>query len=405
MVGVFDGHGGKACAQVVAKRLHHYIAACLLPNDTLKEYIASLSLSTPQELIHSYNDKIQFADNVSDLYKNSFIEFLNDLADVGNKQGFEMRKALEKAFLRLDEDLSKEALLNSAKTNEATFSVAESGACACVAHIDGVHLHMAHVGDCCAVLGKSQSLLILECNISLFPGTLSDANEWIANKLTPEHNTDNKSEVDRIIKEHPDKENNIISYGRLFEELQPLRALGDFRYKWSKECKMNFQVHLGEKLCISTADKSPFHYYTPPYLTATPEVNHRRLTPRDKFLVIASDGLWEKVSPLEVVRLVGEHMSGKVTFSRLKLKRNMCLNEINEILLKRKEALKTKPKDSNAATHLIRNAVGGGTEYGIDHRILSKSLSETDTLARYYRDDITVTVVFFDSEYWRDCSS
>lgn len=89
------------------------------------------------------------------MYKNSFIEFLKDLANVGYKQGFEMRKALEKAFLRLDEDLSKEALPKNTKVNMKTLSVAMSGTCACVAHIDGAHLHMAHIGDCCAVLGKT----------------------------------------------------------------------------------------------------------------------------------------------------------------------------------------------------------------------------------------------------------
>lgn len=160
MVGVFDGHCGAACAQVVAKRLYHYITACLLPRDTLIEYIASSSSPTSQELIHSYNDKIEFTENVRDLYKDSFRDFLRDLADVDNRQGFEMHKALEKAFLRLDEDLSKEALLKSTEVNMATFSVAEAGSCACVAHIDGGHLHTAHVGDCCAVLGKSQNFYV-----------------------------------------------------------------------------------------------------------------------------------------------------------------------------------------------------------------------------------------------------
>ena len=65
-----------------------------------------------------------------------------------------MRRALEKAFLRLDDDLSREALPKNGKVNMKTLSVAMSGAVACVAHIDGAHLHIANVGDCCAVLGK-----------------------------------------------------------------------------------------------------------------------------------------------------------------------------------------------------------------------------------------------------------
>lgn len=63
---------------------------------------------------------------------------------------------MERAFLRLDDDISREALPNpSGRINMKTLSVAMSGAVACVAHIDGAHLHVAHVGDSSAVLGKS----------------------------------------------------------------------------------------------------------------------------------------------------------------------------------------------------------------------------------------------------------
>lgn len=147
----------------------------------------------------------------------------------------------------------------------------------------------------------------------------------------------------------------------------------------------------------------PQNYFTPPYLTAKPDIVHHRLTPRDKFLIIATDGLWDMVSPLQTVRLVGEHMKGKVTLSPLKLPRkNMKLGEINEVLLQRKEGMKTKPRDSNAATHLIRNALGG-TDYGIDHNKLSQMLSLPDDVVRVFRDDITITVVYFDSEFLRHC--
>lgn len=79
-----------------------------------------------------------------------------------------MRKALENAFLRLDDDLSREALPNeSGRINMKTLSVAMSGCVACVAHIDGPHLHVAHVGDSSAVLGKSVSVVLFENNLSL----------------------------------------------------------------------------------------------------------------------------------------------------------------------------------------------------------------------------------------------
>lgn len=229
---------------------------------------------------------------------------------------------------------------------------------------------------------------------------LSESNSWLAKKLTLEHNTYNQAEVERILKEHPYNESTtVIRMERLLGQLAPLRSLGDFRYKWSKELMENVvSKHLGTHMV-------PPNYHTPPYLTAKPEVTYHKLTARDKFLVIASDGLWDIISPLQVVRLVGEHMSGKVTLSPLKLPRkSMRLSEINEMLLQRKEGLKTKPKDSNAATHLIRNALGG-TEYGIDHGKLSQLLSLPDDVVRVFRDDITVTVIYFDSEFLRHCPS
>lgn len=82
LVGIFDGHGGGACAQVVAKRLFHYITACLLPDEHLQKYLSSLKSSNPLELIKSYNDKVQFVDDVQDLYEKSFLKFIEDLSKV-----------------------------------------------------------------------------------------------------------------------------------------------------------------------------------------------------------------------------------------------------------------------------------------------------------------------------------
>lgn len=78
-----------------------------------------------------------------------------------------MRKALETAYIRLDDDLSKEALPNPGSVvNMKTLSVAMSGSVSCVAHIDGPHLHVAHNGDCNAVLG-SFTKIALKTNLRL----------------------------------------------------------------------------------------------------------------------------------------------------------------------------------------------------------------------------------------------
>lgn len=94
-------------------------------------------------------------------------------------------------------------------------------------------------------------------------------------------------------------------------------------------------------------------------------------------------------------------MSGKVTLTPLTLpKANMKLNDIKNLLLQRRDSLKRKPVDANACTHLIRNAIGG-SEYGVEHAKLSKSLTLAQDVVRYSRDDISITIVYFNTEYLR----
>lgn len=154
LLGVFDGHGGRTCAQIISKRLFHYISACLLPTKLLKQYLNTVNSSNKLELLQMFNDKVEFISEIRDLYQASFLTFVKDLIEMGCTKEFQMETALENAFLRLDNDLSNEALLNLGKSSAATtLAVAMSGAVAAVAHIDGPHLHVTGVGDCQAVLG------------------------------------------------------------------------------------------------------------------------------------------------------------------------------------------------------------------------------------------------------------
>ncbi|CAB0035597.1 unnamed protein product [Trichogramma brassicae] len=382
LLGVFDGHGGSACAQVASKRLLNYISASLLPPNILQTFIEEIKKGNNPQLLETFNDKIKFIKEIDEFYHASFVTFLEDLKKNDSANEFQMEAALEKAFLRLDDDISTEALTATGKNITRTLSVAMSGAVVSVAHIDGPHLHVANAGDCQCVLG-----------------VLSD-DGWSTKMMSVEHNSDNRSEVERIQSEHPANEkSSVIKMERLLGQLAPLRSMGDFRYKWSREILDSLAVPYYGQSAI------PPNYHTPPYLTCKPEVVYHRLTPKDKFLIIASDGLWDFISPLEAVRLVGEHMSGKVTLSPLKLpEKHMKLSDINEMLLQRKEGLKKKPLDGNAATHLIRNALGG-TEYGIKHSKISKMLTLPSEVVRLFRDDITITIVYVDSEFLRHCPS
>lgn len=314
LFGVFDGHAGPACAQVASKRILRYLAASLTDPDILRHQIGQQKAES-YSFLHCHNDKLEFVPEIRDIYENSFSRFAQDLllnhAHKSRRNGH-VEELIINAFLRLDQDLADEALEHP---SPRTLSVAMSGAVACVAHIDQTQLRVASTGDCVAVLGS-----------------VNDTGQWQAKKLTQEHNTENRAEVQRILDEHPASERETaIRMERLLGQLAPLRALGDFRYKWSKEVLDRFVVpHFGENVI-------PLHYHTPPYLTCRPDITHHELTNRDRFLILATDGLWDMLSPMQVVRLVGEHMNGKEFLRPLQVPEgDVSLGELQQMLAHRK---------------------------------------------------------------------
>ncbi|KAK7603643.1 hypothetical protein V9T40_003642 [Parthenolecanium corni] len=381
LFGVFDGHGGPACAQVLAKRLFDYICAGLLPKDILRQYAQSLEgRGPPMDLLEKYNETFDLLPELNSLYRKSFIKYVRKLLE-DDEELVEAKLALEKAILSLDEDISTEALnCEMPEVAAQTMQVAISGSVCCVVYIDGSHLHVANVGDCRAVLG-----------------VLTKDDVWKAKPLTYDHNYENKSEVARIRSEHPANEaRKVLQYGRLLGSLAPLRAFGDFSYKWSKAVqdklvKTKLPLELVKYFDLSNY-RSGF-YLTPPYLTVKPEITHHRLTSEDKFLIIATDGLWDEISSTEAVRFVAAHLRGKIVLDPFRVpKEDMKLKDIHELLLRRKQYFDVKPIDRNGATHLLRNALGCRASF---------SLADSKNFSRYDRDDITITIIYFDTTFPR----
>lgn len=95
-------------------------------------------------------------------------------------------------------------------------------------------------------------------------------------------------------------------------------------------------------------------------------------------------------------------MSGKAFLQPLKLpKRQIQLGEIEQMLDRRKGGLLKKPNDKNAATHLLRYALGASDLGNIEHQKLSHMLSLPQEIVRLFRDDITISIIYFDSNYLR----
>ena len=376
---VIDGHGGMSCAQAVSERLYSYVASVLLPHHILEEYSRSLRTDRPMELLgwHKFNNAYR-RNPIPPMYRNSLQKFVVEslsLSGLEDDYGDSVSSSIASAFIGLDSDISTEALPAAGVFDVDALDTAFSGACVCMAHVSGLDLHVTNTGDSRAVLGQ-----------------LNENGQWTAKRLSTDQNVDNEAEVKRVVSNHPMAESrHVLKNNRLLGQLVPLRAFGDVRFKWSLPELKNL-VNLLDTTYVHSI--IPMNYYTPPYLTATPDIMHHRLTPADRFLVLATDGIWETMSNSQVVQLVGEHIEGKETHVDFTPTHSgTSLGEINSVLRKRKATLARKADDQNVTTHLIRHALG------VSHGKVSEMLTLPADIVRYYRDDMTIIVVYFDSDY------
>jgi pyruvate dehydrogenase phosphatase len=169
--------------------------------------------------------------------------------------------------------------------------------------------------------------------------------------------------------------------------LLPFRAFGDIRFKWPLKKLKEYTVGLYGHGMI------PLNYFTPPYVTAKPEIMHRELNYKDKFLILATDGLWDLLSPERVIQLIGYHMHGQQSYDPYQLPedRAIRLKEVFQDLTKRRISILHQPMDHNSATHIIRHSLGN------EHIQLSNYLRAD--APRNIRDDITITIIYFDTDF------
>uniref|UniRef100_A0A3P9I147 Putative pyruvate dehydrogenase phosphatase isoenzyme 2 n=1 Tax=Oryzias latipes TaxID=8090 RepID=A0A3P9I147_ORYLA len=393
LFGVFDGHSGWACAQAVSERLLYYVAVAMMPKPCLEELERSMESSRRVPPIlqwYKHHADLNYRDSAS-LYNDHLRVFWQELLNNEDQDaGMSPQEALDCAFKRLDADISLEAQvpLSNDLLRSTAIQVAFSGCTACVAHVDTDGIYVANTGDCRAVLGVQ-----------------NQDGSWSALPLSLDHNSQNKAEVERIKAQHPPSERStVITDDRLLGVLMPLRSFGDMQFKLSRELQQNILASLEPGMDLdsfSLYQYTPPNYLTPPYLEVTPEITYHKLRPQDRFLILATDGLWDELQNEEAVRLVGEHLSGvhvqaPVSPTEKKLK----LGQMHELLLKR-QARASPALDANAATHLIRHALGTGDYGELSQERLASMLALPEDLARMYRDDITATVLYLNFDLAR----
>lgn len=374
--GVYDGHSGWTTSAKLRQTLISYVAREL--NNTYKSALDNPALKFPTpESIDS---------------------------------------AIKNGFLRLDNEIVHEAVkkVNHSKSKVAAaefLAPALSGSCALLSFYDSRNktLRVACTGDSRAVLGRR-----------------GPSGKWTATALSIDQTGANEEEAKRMRAEHPG-EPNVVMNGRVLGGLEPTRAFGDAIYKWTLETQ--------ERLKENYFGRSPLKLLkTPPYVTAEPVITTTKVQPENgDFVVLATDGLWEMLTNEEVVGLVGrwldvqakdggKNASGWLSSwfgSQAKLPVEAPTKAQNDLGGQRRPIRQDQwgmkadlndrfvVEDKNAATHLVRNALGGKDQdqlcalltlpspYSRRYRYVNPSAALGDCSSHNHRDDLTVTVIFF----------
>ncbi|PGH00247.1 hypothetical protein AJ79_08261 [Helicocarpus griseus UAMH5409] len=303
--------------------------------------------------------------------------------------------AIKNGFVRLDHEIVHESVKQVMKSNSKRVAAellapALSGSCALLAFYDSRSnlLRVACTGDSRAVLGRR-----------------APSGKWTATPLSEDFTGSTQSEVERLRREHPG-EQNVVRNGRILGNLEPSRAFGDAFYKWSRETQ--------DKIKRQFFGRTPHPLLkTPPYVTAEPVITTTPVEPRNgDFVVLATDGLWEMLSNEEVVGLVGQWLEKQRSQdggtkgwlqSWFRSESNLPVEQASmdatsgqRLPIRQQQynipsnSSRFVVEDKNAATHLVRNALGGK-----DNDMVCALLTLPSPYSRRYRDDLTVEVIFF----------
>ncbi|WCJ41227.1 Protein phosphatase 2C family protein [Euphorbia peplus] len=299
---------------------------------------------------------------------------------------------------RLKEQLNRSGLDNGAinhsdvlkalsqalkKTEDAYLDIADKmlvenpelalmGSCVLVMLMKGEDVYVMNVGDSRAVLGqkaepdfglgksrqdleriKEETLHDLETYEFERSNSIPDL---AAVQLTIDHSTSVEEEIRRIKNEHPDDACAVLN-DRVKGSLKVTRAFGAGFLKQPK-----WNNALLEMFRIDYVGNSP-------YINCTPNLFHHRLGPKDRFLILSSDGLYQYFTNEEAV------------------------NEVELFIALQPEG---DPAQHLVEEVLFRAAKKAGMDF---HELLE--IPQGDR--RRYHDDISIIVISLEGRIWRSC--
>ncbi|KZV72474.1 protein serine/threonine phosphatase 2C [Peniophora sp. CONT] len=272
---VFDGHLGDA---TVAHTAYHLP---IIVTEHLEKHLSAADCSTGAAVLDP--------ETVRGILSVAITSF--DEAIAGDVLAL-FPGGLESLSSRTDEEIA--TVINDFEGSGVNYKKAKLcmyGTTALVALVDPSHenLWVASLGDCEAALATPRS-----------------GGGWRCELLNEIHNAQNTAEVDRVRREHPGEPESVLNE-RVLGTIAPFRCIGDTPFKMPAV----FTRRILFNLYPGVPDPTPWELFlsrnhTPPYISAVPEVTHRRLpsSPSDPssprpFLLLATDGLRELYDGLE----------------------------------------------------------------------------------------------------------
>ncbi|KAG5582487.1 hypothetical protein H5410_053114 [Solanum commersonii] len=341
-VGIYDGFNGPDATDFLLKNLY---------SNVFKELKGLL-----------WHDKLESSEN---LMCNETVIVQNqefDQSKIAGIDHLDVLNALSEALRRAEASYLE---ITDTMVNENP-ELALMGSCVLVMLMKGNDVYLMNVGDSRAVLAQNpepdRSIgnlgLINEGSrnsIDTLYRVVSDRKHSLSScQLTMDHSTSVKEEVLRIRSEHP-SDTSAIKNDRVKGSLNITRAFGAGflkQPKWNNGLLGVFRIDYVGSL---------------PYINCIPSLYHHRLGPRDRFLILSSDGLYQYFTNEEAVSEVETFMS---IFP-----------------------------EGDPAQHLVEEVLfRAAKKAGMDfHELLD--IPQGDR--RKYHDDVSIIIISFEGRIWR----
>ena len=259
LFGICDGHGiqGHYVSNFIKNILPSYLNYIEIDN-----YISKKNKSLDSMLSSLYNKSENSSVKDIHIIKYFYDKFQINPAEfsfIKNKFS-EISKNLKESFYKIDNDLLK---------SKQSFDTEKSGSTVCVGILNSKNLILANIGDSRAIL----------CSYN---------KSWKSSQLTKDHKPKDKSEYKRIIASGGTV-SRMINIEKNEEEIGPYRV-------WDKTQDKGPGLAMSRSIGDGQAKNLG--------VLAEPDIFEYTLNEADKFIVCASDGIWEYLSNDNVMNII-----------------------------------------------------------------------------------------------------